>query len=178
MNRKDIKDLPQKKQQGFTLIEALIAIFIITVGAGGAFSLIYQTTAMMRFTHNRLVASYLAQEGVEIVRNIRDQNFLRAYYGESIDWLEGIRCEAGDQEQQCQADYLDNSLDQFVENEPLYETENGFFVHSGGGGSTPSQFTREIIINPQGDRVDVTAKVSWGVYDVQVSTEMHNWFNQ
>ena len=66
-------------KRGFTLVEVLVSIFIVTVGAGGAFSLVQKT---LNFTTNaalQLEASYLAQEGIEIVRNIRDTNLLKIY---------------------------------------------------------------------------------------------------
>jgi prepilin-type N-terminal cleavage/methylation domain-containing protein len=64
-------------RKGFTLIEIMGAIFILTVGIGAAFSLIQQTLAAASLAKDQLVTSYLAQEGMEIVKNIRDTNWLK-----------------------------------------------------------------------------------------------------
>ena len=64
------------KGKSFTLIEVIIALFLITVGMLGPFALLQKTLAFTAITSSQLVASYLAQEGVELVRNIRDTNWL------------------------------------------------------------------------------------------------------
>ncbi|MBA7596520.1 hypothetical protein ES703_03494 [subsurface metagenome] len=62
--------------KSFTLIEIVVAIFLITVGTVGAFSLIQRTIAFTVISSSRLVAANLAQEGIEIIRNTRDTNWL------------------------------------------------------------------------------------------------------
>lgn len=66
----------QDNTRGFTVVETLVAltifssaiVFLIVVTAGGV--------ADTNYAKNRLVASYLAQEGIELTRNIRDTNVL------------------------------------------------------------------------------------------------------
>lgn len=71
--------------KAFTLIEIIVAISLLTVGAVGAFSLLQSTLAFTSISSSQLTAAYLAQEGIEIIRNIRDTNFLQG----SV-WDEGI----------------------------------------------------------------------------------------
>ena len=72
-------------KNSFTLIETLVAISLLTVGTVGAFTLIQKTIAFTSVVSSQLQASYLSQEGIEIVRNIRDTNYLK---GEN--WNEGL----------------------------------------------------------------------------------------
>jgi prepilin-type N-terminal cleavage/methylation domain-containing protein len=62
--------------RGFTLIEVIVAIFLITVGMAGAFNLVQRTIAFTSVSSSRLQAAYLAQGGIELVRNTRDSNWL------------------------------------------------------------------------------------------------------
>jgi type II secretory pathway pseudopilin PulG len=73
-------------QRGFTLLEAIVSIFIVTVGVGGVFTLVNQTVNSNRVASSRLTALYLAQEGIEIVRHIRDSNFLEVRWGMGGTW--------------------------------------------------------------------------------------------
>jgi prepilin-type N-terminal cleavage/methylation domain-containing protein len=65
-----------KRSKGFTLLEVLVAVFILVVGAGAAFSSISQTLGAASLVKDRFIASYLGQEGIEIVKNIRDSNWV------------------------------------------------------------------------------------------------------
>lgn len=76
--------------KGFTLIEIVVAIFLLTVGTVGAFSLIQQTIAFTSIASSQLTATYMAQEGIEIIRNIRDTNYLEKTTNPSVTWDEGI----------------------------------------------------------------------------------------
>ena len=62
---------------GFTLIEGIIAIGIIStamlVGLGLAFSNLTAAQA----NSDRIIAANLAREGIEVVRHVRDSNWLR-----------------------------------------------------------------------------------------------------
>jgi len=71
--------------KSFTLIEVVVAVFLLTVGTVGSFSLIQRTIALTTVSASRLQAAYLAQEGIEIIRNDRDTNYL-----EGADWDNGI----------------------------------------------------------------------------------------
>jgi len=68
--------LPNKNDAGFTILEVVVAISLITVGITAIFTLYQQTISITRVSSQRLIAAYLAQEGIEIVRNIRDTNWI------------------------------------------------------------------------------------------------------
>jgi len=62
--------------KGFTIMEILVSIFILSIGLVGIYSLINQNIQVQYINKNDLIASQLAQEGIELVRNVRDKNWL------------------------------------------------------------------------------------------------------
>lgn len=70
--------------KGFTLIETLVAIAILTIAIVGPLTLAMKSIISSYSSQNNLTAVYLAQEGLEYVKNVRDNNILQ---GE--DWIEG-----------------------------------------------------------------------------------------
>jgi len=158
-------------QKGFTLIEVLAAAFIITLGAGGAMALIQQTLSFTSNAALQFEASYLAQEGMEIVRNIRDTNLLKVHKGVGGIWTDGLTgCEAG-----CQADYTQHSLSAYQDT--LLQFSNGLYSYTA---STDSIFKRKITVTPQGaDQLAVLVEVIWEErgrsHTVKAATELYNW---
>ncbi|MFA4833270.1 MAG: prepilin-type N-terminal cleavage/methylation domain-containing protein [Patescibacteria group bacterium] len=65
-----------KGQSGFSILEIVVAFSIITIGLVGVLSLTAQNVQVEYTNKNNLVASQLAQEGLELIRNIRDNNWL------------------------------------------------------------------------------------------------------
>jgi type II secretory pathway pseudopilin PulG len=69
-------NVEQSNQTGQTLIETIVAIFIIvTVLAAGVGTTIY-IFSRSDVIGNQLIATELAREGIEVVRNMRDTNWL------------------------------------------------------------------------------------------------------
>ena len=66
-----------KSSAAETLAEVLIALIVISVGAGGALTLVVTSMRANTEVKERLMAYNLAREGVEAVRTIRDSNWLR-----------------------------------------------------------------------------------------------------
>ncbi|OGZ18127.1 MAG: hypothetical protein A2Z78_01365 [Candidatus Nealsonbacteria bacterium RBG_13_36_15] len=79
------KDQKFRHSEGFTLLEVMMAIFVLTIAVGASYILIQKTFIASSLTQSKLVASHLAQEGVENVRNIRDTNWISAN-----EWNTGI----------------------------------------------------------------------------------------
>lgn len=83
MSRKALKSqFAGSNQGGFTLTEVMIGMMILTVAIVAATQILI---GLIGFNHNNvnsLKAHYLAMEGIEIVRNIRDTNWLH-----NQDWL-------------------------------------------------------------------------------------------
>lgn len=77
-------------KRGFTLIEATLSTFILAVGALGAFGAIQMINSFTSGISSRLQAIYLAQEGIENIRNIRDSNWLGQRYSPALLWDNGI----------------------------------------------------------------------------------------
>ena len=73
------------KKNAFSLIELILAIFILTVAVFGSFALIQRIAIFAYASQTKLTAYYLAQEGIENVRNIRDNNWLQGN-----DWTIGL----------------------------------------------------------------------------------------
>ncbi len=65
------------KNKGFTLLEMLIALSVISVGVMAAFTLSTANLNTAKANGQRILAANLAREGVEFIRNVRDTNWLR-----------------------------------------------------------------------------------------------------
>jgi Tfp pilus assembly protein PilV len=60
------------KKNGFTLIETLVAIFLLTLTIGGLLTLAANGYFSVRYARNQIVANNLLQESLEYIRNDRD----------------------------------------------------------------------------------------------------------
>lgn len=157
--------------KSFTLIEVVVATFVITLGALGAFSLIQRITAFYPIISSQLTATYLAQEGIEIVRNIRDTNWLEQRTNPGVLWDSDIP--AGNRA----ADYKSGNLNLAYTGQFLNLDGNNFYSYSAG---TPTKFKRKITISkPAANEMVVSVQVTWAergrTHQVTAETELHNW---
>lgn len=68
------------------MIEALVAIAVLTIGVIGPLSMLAQSITNSNYAKNQIVAFFLAQEGQEMVINRRDNNRMSG----AADWLDGL----------------------------------------------------------------------------------------
>jgi type II secretory pathway pseudopilin PulG len=174
IGRKRYKKLFGNSTTGFTLVEVLVAIFVVMIGIGGSYAFLQQNILNSAAVKNELVAAYLAQEGLEIVRNIRDSNFLEISNGTGSDWDEGFKpsdCAAG-----CEADYTD------IGNLSVWA--NRFLRIDGGLYDTgvSTKYQRRIIVkqdviilNKRNIEVIVTWKEKGISRNITAATELYNW---
>ncbi len=109
--------------RGFTLIETLVAIGILVLAVTGAFSAAQMGITTSTYSKNQVIAFYLAQDGVEFIRNLRDNNGLREQA-----WLTGISSDSSDP---C---YFNNTCTV----DPTAVSPNPNIIRcSGGSGSCP-----------------------------------------
>lgn len=164
--------------RGFTLLEVIISIFILTIGIGGAFALITRVAQTSSLPSSKLVATHLAQEGVEIVRNIRDGNFLSISKGFGGAWdndIVNMLC----LNKEYEAVYSSNSLECFQDRFLQIDGDSKYIY--GSGVLTP--FKRKITITPDPDpsikKITVDVKVFWEEkgkqQSVTAATEMYDW---
>lgn len=66
-----------KNNRGETLAETIIALMILAIGITFSGVLMANSLGNISSSKNRIVAVNIAREGLEIVRNIRDSNWLR-----------------------------------------------------------------------------------------------------
>lgn len=62
---------------GFSILEVIISTVVLTVGIVGAISLISSSLRHSMDSRDHVIASGLAQEGIEIARHIRDNSWAR-----------------------------------------------------------------------------------------------------
>lgn len=65
--------------RGFTLIETMVAIAILTIAVAGPLYVADRVEVAAETSRDQLIANYLAQEGIEYVRAMRDHEFISAY---------------------------------------------------------------------------------------------------
>ena len=74
-----MKNIIYSKKKGFSIAETLLASFVLIVGAISLVHLMSANISNTADNRNMIVASQLAQEGVELVRNARDNNAGQRY---------------------------------------------------------------------------------------------------
>jgi len=163
------QNFAKQNLDGFTLLEAIVAIFVITTGIVGVLSLVTQTISSSTFSKDKLIAAYLAQEGIEIVRNIRDTNWL-----EEVAWNDGLGTGIWE------GDYDDTqNLTSWIDPGNFLNIDaSGFYSYAAG---TPTKFKRKITIGsgPIVDSLNVKVEVFWQekgkIYTVPAQENLYNW---
>lgn len=67
--------------RGFTLVETLVSTFIITVVILGPLIVASNASTYARITKDTLIATYLAQEAIELLRHQQDSVYIRCIQG-------------------------------------------------------------------------------------------------
>lgn len=141
--------------KAFSYIEAILSVFILSIGIMVVISLMSSSLVHSLGAKNDETAVLLAQEGIELVRNIRDNNWARGE--ESFNNLPDSDAA------ECRVDYNDTSIDGGeCGNEYSKELylQGGFYAHDGG---ESTKFKRRIEFDFNGaNEVIVTSVVYWG----------------
>lgn len=149
--------------RAFTLIEILIAITVITLGVVGFHVAITRVASLTFSNSDRFVASRLAQEGIEIVTNIRDTNWVK-----KTNWDNGLT--NGDHLVQYNEDSLLTYLDT-----PLKIDNYGFYNYDNGDNS---KFTRKVTIDHINEnKLKVKVQITWPGKGspLEVEEYLYNW---
>lgn len=67
----------RKTVRGFTLVEALVSAMVITLAILGPLSVASNASSHAKMTKDKLVATYLAQEAIELLKFQQDSIYLR-----------------------------------------------------------------------------------------------------
>ena len=126
---------------GFTIIEIIITIALLAFGIVGIYGFFYPASALTSNFSLHSTADYFAQEGLEVVKNIRDSNIIHR-----TTWSQGLsNCSAG-----CQLDYKTGTIVETFVNilqtytgSPLNINSDGFYSYDAG---TATKFKRKVTI--------------------------------
>lgn len=149
---------------GFAMLEVMLSFFLITVGIIASLALIGGGIKQSAEAKNQSIANGLAQEGVELVRNIRDNNWASGFVSFAKITSNSNVCRI-DKDYAYPADMLcDNS------SKILKIDANGVYQHSAG---TDTKFKRKIITST-GVPLIITSLVWWGNIDFSAATDTAN----
>lgn len=182
-----------KTQTGFTLIETVVAISVLMLGVVGPLSLAQRNLKASRSASDRLVASFLAQEGIEAVRSAIANN--SADTSDPSEWLDGVTNPPGAQcdktHDHCIVDVTLGGTNLLArcngQCTPMVYQNSGTFVYrqlasaAPGAPWVPTQFQRLVSVDVYpGDtkRVVASTTVWWRGGNLTLQEDIYNWFIQ
>jgi prepilin-type N-terminal cleavage/methylation domain-containing protein len=166
-------NIKKTKNRGFTLIEALVAIAILTISIAGPITIASKGLASAVFARDQITAFYLAQEAVEYIRNQRDENNLNGN-----DWLDGLS-ECMD-ENICTIDINESNPNDIIAQCPggvcsvlKYDDDINFYNYSTGEDSNFTRETNVEVINVKEAAITTTLSWSTGVLSKSFTVKEH-----
>lgn len=166
------------QQQGMTLIETLVAVFIFSISLVSLMVVSARGIQSIAVASQRATAQFLAQEGVEIIEAIRDDNFINT---NAPDWTYNL--------DECMAESCRIAAYDFHQGDspvmcgglcPTFGVDEVLGYQYDTGDPTP--FIRNITINGESNDpfIHVVSTVAWERanvrYNVSVEKYMTNWF--
>ncbi len=178
----------QTKSAGFSLVEVLVGAAVLIISVTGTLSLIAKNVSSAAIAAERVTAFYLAQEALEYVRGVRDNNAITGASGGWLDGLDGVGdspdCFSSDG---CVIDV--NARTPCVKVvecgalgcEKLHlRVSDGVYNQCDTDPETETKFTRKMTLQTiSSDEVQVNATVSWPQGLVErsftISGHLFNW---
>jgi len=195
--------LSLKNNKGFTLVETLFAVLILTFTITGLMTIVANSLFSARYAKDEITANYLIQEVIDYVRNDRDttvflkggtwkdfsDHYVNCSVGDGcyLDVLKkvttGVVLDQCDPTKGCPFMYDDESL---VDGKTSPSKSTPFYVNGVDSldkmGLIATNFKRKIVVNQNPlntDEMIVTVTVSWKNGSIPVtrslSTSFMNW---
>ncbi len=163
--------------KGFTLLETLVAISILSVSVAAALSMGQKSLQSAYYSRDEATAYNLAAEGIELVRNVRDNDALSGN-----TWLASLAtclpANGGHCKIEPTTDAVSSCSGTCVK---LNQTTAGLYTYSSG---SASKFTRDIQVvqssSAPSREATITVTITWspGAYSnnpVKLTETMSNW---
>lgn len=183
----------KKIKEGFTLVETLIAISIFSLSIMAVIFVVSDDIADIGYAKKKVVASYLAKEGVEYIRNLRDAYVLYDPESGQAGWNNfRVKIDPCDtttnSEKSCyfvdEDLFYDGTMTGISVNAcegscpVLYKSPDGGYAYNIAG--SVDGFRREIKTREiSEDEIEITSEVYWnqesGVYSTSFSGVIFNW---
>jgi Tfp pilus assembly protein PilV len=171
-------------RRGQTLVEALIALSILTVGFVGIVTLLTKSFQLNRTTSNDTQATYLAAEGIEVAKNIIDYD---VYVGlpDNNDW--GCSFQLGTSQHGDYALEYDTvppahcstAMPQLTSDKLYFNPSTDLYTYSSFDNQS-TDFTRDVRITAvSNDELDVQSTVTWAAgglgNTITLEDHFYNW---
>ncbi|OHA89681.1 MAG: hypothetical protein A2741_01860 [Candidatus Zambryskibacteria bacterium RIFCSPHIGHO2_01_FULL_43_27] len=178
---------------GFTLLETLIGVSILIIAITATFSATQNGLSSSIESKEQVSAYYLAQEAVELVRNVRDANSLYNIQNLAAprNWLYGLAlagdaCEFG---KVCMVDALNNTFSSCAtpttctklnQDTNSSSATYGMYSYTSGANWKATNYKREIALTSiNSNEVLITVTMTWskGLYTktFKIKETMLNW---
>jgi len=181
--------------RGFTLIETLVAVTLLTVAIAAPISLTAKSLATAYYARDQITAFHLAQGAIESIRHVRDNNILKNAFGNSADLLDGIPSTDG-------AAFIIDTRDDTMalcapEGCPPLQTDGELFGYRSGcimptnncgesEGWTNTHFTRTVraaFVSGSSDEVEISVEIEWttgafGSRSFTISENLYKWVEE
>jgi len=158
-------------KKGFTLVEAMFAVFILTFTIVGLMTVVSNSLFAARYARDEITANYLLQEVVDYIRNDRDSSvFLKSAEGSSDTLWESFYTKyslCNDSGSGCILDVSKEEIKSCTEtNCYLYydsSAQNKSFYNYDSNDGKKTKFRRQITVSHGGspDEITVYVKVMW-----------------
>lgn len=184
-NKSACPKLLHRCSRGYMLIEAVIATFIVGIVLVTFLTVMAASYRTEFSKRDIIIASNLAQEGIEIVRNIRDNNWKTCVVGNTPPCNDGFKSPpfpAPASVNLCNIAYNYNYSGATMPAAGCAETvlrKSGDFYTTGGGG-TVTKFYRTVSISGAGESRTITSRIRWGTTSDKILTmtdTIYSWGN-
>lgn len=173
-----VKEKRQKNKPGFSLVEVITVLLVISIGMAGVLNLIIQSVQSQQINKHTLTAYQLAQEGIELIRSRRDNNWAGGFnWNESLD-SGAFFMDYTSPEPQPTAPYPN----QIAAGRLILDSE-GFYSSSPTTFLPDGQYSRIISLansTDDGEKVKVRVSIYW--YDrgqlnsYSLEADLYNWY--
>lgn len=177
----------------FSIIEVMIGVFIFSLGLVAIYALLISSLNLSEYNKNAIIASQLAVEQIEIIRNIRDTNYETVRSWDNIPGISQSLTDFNEKYLKVENDdqnwYILTQIDNFNEWQTvinwvmqnyrlcLYDNVYTYDCTSSDAISTP--FYRYLKIESRwNDRLLLSSKVIWysrGYHEFEVQTLITDW---
>jgi hypothetical protein len=179
-------------RQGQSVVELMMAIGMLTFGLLGLIGLLAQSLYIDKVDSNSTIGVYLAEEGIEITKNLID-HAVYAYLQNPPQGLGWGSCEDGSSWESCfgasggdfEVDYTTvGSPNIYVPDHHLkFDPVTGLYSYNPSPADKPvaTSYVREVKVTPiflagsDYEGFEVQSIVTWGSQSVALEDEFYNW---